>query len=52
MYARRLNPLKCACIDRLQAAVILLKSLLSKYAKLIILKNFAMNKRMHGLDLP
>ena len=29
-----------------------LKSLPSKYAMLIILKNLAMNKRMHGPDLP
>ena len=36
-YARRLDPLKCVFCDRLQAAVILIKGLLSKYAKLIIL---------------
>jgi len=36
-YAKRLNPLKCAYFDRLQAAVVLVKGLglLSKYAKLI-----------------
>ena len=37
-YARRLNPLKCAYFDRLRAAIILIKGLLSKFAKLIILK--------------
>jgi len=51
-YARRLNPLKCAYFDCLQAAVILIKGLLSKYAKLIILKNLALNKRTRGPDLP
>jgi len=45
-------PLKCAYFDRLQAAVVLIKSLLSKYANLIILKNFASNKRTLGCDLP
>ena len=43
---RRLNPLKCAYFDRLQAAVILINGLLSKYAKLIIL--FTLNKRTRG----
>jgi len=46
----RLNPFKCAYFDRLQAAVKLIKGLLSKYAKLIIL--FALNKRTRGPDLP
>jgi len=43
-YAKRLNPLKCAYFDRLQAAVILIKGLLSKYAKLIIWKSLALTK--------
>jgi len=51
-YAKRLSPLKCAYFDRLQAAVILIKGLLSKYAKLIILKNLALNTRTRGPDLP
>jgi len=41
-YAIRLNPLKCAYFDRM----------LSKYAKLISLKNLALNKRTCGPDLP
>jgi len=49
---KRLNPLKCAYFDRLQTAVMLIKGLLSKYAKLIILTNLALNKRTHGPDLP
>jgi len=43
MCARRLNPLKCAYFDRLKAAVILINGLLSKYAKLIILKIYRPN---------
>ena len=50
-YARRLNPLKCAYFDRLRAAIILIKGLLSKFAKLIILKKIALNKRTRGPDL-
>ena len=50
--AGRLNPLNCTYFDRLQAAVILLKGLLSKYVKLIILKIVALNKRTRGPDLP
>jgi len=46
---RRLNLLKCAYFDRLQAAVVLSKGpILSKYAKLIILKNLALNTRTRG----
>jgi len=52
MNAGRLNPLNCTYFDRLQAAVILLKGLLSKYVKLIILKIVALNKRTRGPDLP
>jgi len=37
-YARRLNLLKCAYFNRQQTAGILIKGLLSKIAKLIILK--------------
>jgi len=38
-YAERLNPLECAYFDCLQAAVILIKGLLSKkYAKIIFRK--------------
>jgi len=48
-YARRLNPLN---FDRLQAAVILIKGLLSKCAKLTILKNLALNKTTRGPNLP
>jgi len=51
-YARRLNPLKYAYFDRLRAAIILIKGLLSKFAKLIILKKIALNKRTRGPDLP
>jgi len=51
-YYRRLSPLKCAYFDRLQAAVILIKGLLSKYAELIVLKIPALNKRTRGPDLP
>jgi len=51
-YARRLNPLKCAYFDRLQAAGILIKGLLSKCAKLTILKNLALNKTTRGPNLP
>ena len=50
--AGRLNPWNCTYFDRLQAAVILLKGLLSKYVKLIILKIVALNKRTRGPDLP
>ena len=46
---RRLNLLKCAYFDRLQAAVILIKGTLTT---LIILKNHAVNKRIRGTDLP
>ena len=49
---RRLNPLKYAYFDRLRAAIILIKGLLSKFAKLIILKKIALNKRTRGTDLP
>ena len=35
-YVKRQDPLKCAYFDHPQAAVILIKGLLSKYAKLII----------------
>jgi len=52
MYARSLNPLKCAYFDRLQAAVILIKGLLSKYEKLTILKYLAFNKRTRCPGLP
>jgi len=48
-YARRLNQLKYAYFDRLQAAVILIKGLLSEYAKLII--SFALNERTYGPGL-
>jgi len=51
-YARRQNPLKCAYFHRLQAAVILTKGLLSKYAKLIILQNVVLNQRTRSPDLP
>jgi len=51
-YARRPNPLKCVYFDRLQAAVMLIKGLLSKYARLIILQNSALNKTTCGPDLP
>jgi len=45
--------LKCVYFNRLQAAVIIIKAgLLSKYAKLIILQNLALDKRMRGPGLP
>ena len=37
--------------DRIQAAVILTKGLLSKYAKIIISQNLALNKITRGPDL-
>jgi len=42
--AYALNPLKCASLHRLQAAIMLIKGLLSKYAKLTILKYLALRK--------
>jgi len=49
-YARRLNPLKCANFDRLQAAVILTKGLLHKIGKANYFL-FALNERTRGPDL-
>ena len=53
-YAKTVNPLKCATFDHLQAAVILLKGLLSKYDRLTkpLLKYLALNKKTRGPDLP